>query len=523
MRKSFFLLPLLSVAVIISCQKNDPIDIGQGYMSESLSAPWHGKTDETRFCFHSTAERLFFSFEVTDSTIYLVDPFSKERDVEPEDRVEVFFAPDPSLKKAYYCAEIDPQGHIMDYKAEYFRKFDFEWNFSTMEACGQITPWGYRVNASVSRGELESLGIDIDKSFWIGAFRGDAFGNGEIEWYSLVAPDVSAPDFHVPGVLFECKATPCVERRGVVVYPDDVTSLGVETWGKRVDISGINLIGLHAATSNDPVDTLEKFVRSELGQDFLAMCRARGVDVEYELHALEYLLPRDLFESHPEYFRMDENGNRCPDYNMCFSCDEAIEAMRPRLEKLLEWVKPTTHRYYFWTDDKLGVFCNCADCASLSPSEQALKYENRLVAVLREYDPDATLAHLAYQQTLDVPVAVRADDCVFLEYAPINRNYSQPLSEEHIKAMENNLLAFPGGTAHVLEYWLDESMFCRWRKESPVPVPFEAEKAAEDIDRYRKLGFADFTCFAAWLNSRYDSVIAPADSLFADYGKAFDL
>lgn len=517
----FFALAACS-ALISSCISNDIPDVGQGYVSYSLFAPWHGKTDRTRFSCSSTYDRFFFNFEVCDSTLMLFDDFGKEMDVNDEDRVEIFFSPNSSLDKGYYCAEIDAAGHIMDYKAQLYRKFDYEWNFSDFKAEGKVTPWGYRVGGSVSRDELESLGIDLDGGFWMGVFRGDRIEDGTIEWYSIVPADVKEPDFHTPGVLFECMATPKIEKRGVVVYPDDISSVGLKEWEKRINLSGINLIGLHAATSNDPIDTLEKFIRSDIGQDFLALCEKKAVDVEYELHALEYLLPRKLYDSHPEYFRMDENGDRCCSYNMCFSNEDVIEAMRPQLETLLEWVKPSTHRYYFWADDKQGMFCHCESCSLLSPSEQILLYENRLLSMLREYDSEATLAHLAYQQTIDAPEALRAENGIFLEYAPIKRDYDIPLTVEQTTALKENLMAFPVSTQHILEYWLDESMFSHWKKDKPVPLPFKEEQAARDIARYRAFGASDFTCFATWLNSRYIENYGETDGIFVSYGKSFN-
>lgn len=522
-------------ATACGASRDELVDVGQGFEQRGLEAPWDQETAPTRFSMHSTADRVFFSYEVTDSTLTLKEPFSSELDVNPEDRVEIFFAPgsrsttpsaDPksvkrSLKRPYYCAEIDPLGHIMDYKARFYRKFDYEWNFSTMEARGSVTPWGYRVEGSVSRAELEELGIDLTNGFWMGVYQADFKPDGEVVWYSLVPDDVDSPDFHTTGVMMPCRCTPKAERRGVVIYPDDITTVGLDEWSRRIDLAGINLIGLHAATNNDPIDTLETFIRSKVGQDFLALCKSKNVDIEYELHALEYLLPRDLFDTHPEWFRMDAEGKRCRDFNMCFSSDEAIEAMRGQLEHLLSWARPTTHRYYFWTDDKVGMFCNCPECSQYSPSEQTLLYENKLLALLREYDPEATLAHLAYVQTLPAPVKVKPADGVFLEYAPINRDYTQPLPPEQEAALRANMAAFPGHSMHVLEYWLDESMFSRWKKDSPVPLPFDEAYTARDLASYRAFGSADFTCFATWLGGLYIERFGSTDDIFAGYASAF--
>ena len=311
------------------------------------------------------------------------------------------------------------------------------------------------------------------------------------------------------------------ERRGVVIYPSDVTSVGIREWDKRIKASGINLVGIHAATFHEPLDSLKAFVQSRTGRRFLRLCRRRGVDVEYELHVLQLLLPRDLYDTHPEYFRQDESGVRQKKYNMCFSCDEAFEAMRPQVAEMMRWLHPTTHRYFLWTDDVQGAFCRCEKCREYSPSEQALLYENRLLSMLREYDPEATLAHLAYVQTMDAPRKVVPAEGVFLEYAPIQRDYSKALPAESRQVLKENLEVFPKESLHILEYWLDESMFSRWKRDALVPLPFDEQACRRDVNLYRNYGARSITCFATWLNASYMRKYGPADEFFQGYGRAF--
>lgn len=312
------------------------------------------------------------------------------------------------------------------------------------------------------------------------------------------------------------------EYRGVVIYASDVISNGLEEWSKRIDLAGLNVIGLHANSSQEKADSLIGFLRSDLGQSFLKMCSDKGVEVEFELHILQNLLPRDLFQTHPEYFRVNEKGERTPDYNMCFTSDEAFEAMRPQLEELVSILKPTTHRYFFWPDDVVDGFCHCEECCQLSPSDQSLLFENRLLAMIREFDPEATVAHLAYYQTLDAPKTVKPADGVFLEFAPIKRDYDYPLAAEDVQKLKDNLAVFPASTAHILEYWLDESMFSHWKCDSLVPHPFKYEQCQRDIDFYRSLGINSITNFATWLYADYISQYGSTDWIFQGYGKALD-
>lgn len=525
MKRTLF-LPFITLTLILlgSC-KNDSTDfqeIGQGFESYAFHAPWSGLDNDTRFTCHATKDRFFFSYEVTDSTLILTEPFTNEMNVNDEDRVEFFFSPTKDLKKPYYCAEIDAKGRVMDYKATFYRQFDFSWNFSTIETHSKITPWGYRVGGSVTLDELRQLGIRLEKGFWMGAFQDEANADGNINWFSLISTDDKEADFHQPKVFFPCRITDNQQKRGVVVYPDDITSLGLEEWGKRINQANLNLIGIHAATFNDPIDTLQAFIQSTMGQDFLAYCNAHNVDVEYELHSVETLLPRSLFDEHPEYFRQDEDGKRVSDYNFCFTSTEAVEAMRPQLENLLKWMKPTTHRYYLWPDDVQKKYCYCPQCCDYTPSEQILIFENRLLKMLREYDPQAKLAHLAYHQTLPAPRKVRAAEGVFLEYAPILRDYEKPLPEEEQQALQDNLLAFPPYSQHILEYWLDESMNARWKKDQLPFLRFEPAQCSRDIELYNRLGAKDFTTFATWLNANYVSLYGDTEAIFGGYGKALD-
>ena len=155
--KSFvFLSSLLALA---GCASGVVEDVGAGFESRHLHAPWSGAVNDTRFCCHSTADRFFFSFEASDTTLTLSESFPSKRTVDYEDRVEIFFCPSGGMEKGYHCAEIDPSGRVMDYAARYYREFDFGWNFKTLQTCSALTPFGYRVSGSVSRDELEELGL----------------------------------------------------------------------------------------------------------------------------------------------------------------------------------------------------------------------------------------------------------------------------------------------------------------------------------------------------------------------------
>ena len=294
------------------------------------------------------------------------------------------------------------------------------------------------------------------------------------------------------------------EKRGIVIYPSDITSLGALNWVDLLSKNNINLIGIHTDTRLEPLTDLEFFLKSKEGIAFLKACEEHDIDIEYELHALQDLLPRSTFLKPPEYFRLDEQGIRQQEYNMCFTSNPAYDAIEKNIHKITKWLKPSTHRYSFWTDDVQFAFCHCEGCKPYSVSEQALLYENKLLGMLRKIDPEAKVAHLAYTNTMASPIKVKPLEGVFLEYAPINRNYDVGLTEKHLNDLKENLKVFPKETAHVLEYWLDVSMFSDWKKDNLVKLPWKKENFfMRDIKVYKSLGINSITTFGAWINNDY--------------------
>ena len=188
------------------------------------------------------------------------------------------------------------------------------------------------------------------------------------------------------------------------------------------------------------------------------------------------LLPRELFSEDSTMFRMDKHGHRVPDFNCCPHSEKALEIIASNAAKFAEALPATNHRYYFWLDDNSEP-CYCPECKELSASDQALIIENRMLESIRKVDPEATLAHLAYQATLPPPVKVKPSEGIFLEFAPIERQWDRPLTDldapgrkgrmshrEAIGYLEDNLKVFPAETAVVLEYWLDVSRASGWKK-----------------------------------------------------------
>ena len=288
--------------------------------------------------------------------------------------------------------------------------------------------------------------------------------------------------------------------RGVVLVPED---LSLADWPERAARAGLTTIALHSSPSH-----ITRFVGSDAGHGFLARCQALRLRVEYEMHAMAELLPRSLFASQPDLFRMNEGGERTPDANLCIHAQRAVEIATENALKLGETLHPTTGRYFLWGDDG-GSWCRCPRCRGYSDSDQALIVENHLVGALRRKWPGARLAHIAYATTLQAPTTVRSAPGVFLEFAPIERSYEHAIDDSaelrngtQLQHLYENLQWFGAANAQVLEYWLDVSRFSGWKRPA-APIPWRPEVFARDVEAYRRAGVQHATTFAVWVGRDY--------------------
>lgn len=294
---------------------------------------------------------------------------------------------------------------------------------------------------------------------------------------------------------------PFFRTRGVVLTPEDLT---LRDWPERAAKAGLTTIGLHAPLS--PAKMVA-FVGSDDGQRFLQACRQLKLNVEYEMHAMQELLPRQLYDKDPDMFTMNDKGERIRNYNLCVHSRKALEIVAENAVRLAKILKPTTSRYFFWGDD--GVpWCRCRHCKGLSDSDQALIVNENVLEAVKQHDPKAMVAHLAYANTLQPPRQIKPRPGIFLEFAPIDRPYDQPLSSgnpdshHYLEMLKANLELFGKENSQALEYWLDVSLFSRWKKPA-VKLPFKPSVLADDLKTYATLGVRHVTSFAVYIDSDY--------------------
>ena len=306
-------------------------------------------------------------------------------------------------------------------------------------------------------------------------------------------------------------------RSSILIHPEELN----KKWIDRIADNGIGILGLHPRGGGDAVASLaelELLFENDTFRELIDYAVSRGLEIEYEIHAARSLLPSSLFDAHPEYFRMNERGERVPDFNLCVSSEEALDTVAKNAATLAKKLYKSRPVYYFWLDDTLGAYCNCPRCKALSPSDQELTAVNRMLKEIRKTVPNAKMAYLAYQDFLPIPGKIKPADGIFLEYAPFEKY--RTTDPERIRAerdvMKGQMEYFGVGDSKVLEYWLDNSLFSNWKKP---PVRFEAnkEQVIKEIREYAALGFESIATFGCFLGDDYETLYGEPDiSSFTD-------
>ena len=291
----------------------------------------------------------------------------------------------------------------------------------------------------------------------------------------------------------------------LLIHPEEVSRKWIDRLVEsKIDCLGIHPVGGYRAHIN--LESLLEDLKTEKFRSLLDYAADNGLKIEYEMHCGSYLLPRNLFESHPDYFRMNEEVKRTNDMNFCVSNIDAMEIVTKRARELAKSLYRSTHNFYFWLDDKKDSHCHCPECSKYSASDQQMIVVNEILKEIQKDIPDARVAYLAYFNTSLPPKKIRPSKGVFVEYAPMERDMKKPSSQvpDTEKMLQNELLeTFGIAGSKVLEYWYDNSMFSNWTKPPKKYVP-DFDLISESVTYYKSKGFENISSFACYLGEDYE-------------------
>lgn len=124
-------------------------------------------------------------------------------------------------------------------------------------------------------------------------------------------------------------------KKSLLIHPDELS----RKWVDRMVGLGVDTIALHPTGGRNADRSLRDLLERLNDPAYRALidyaCDA-GLSMEYSLHAGSYLLPRGLFDEHPDWFRMDGEGKRVREVNFCPSNPEALAYFVDRAVELAQ-------------------------------------------------------------------------------------------------------------------------------------------------------------------------------------------
>ncbi|HQA16234.1 MAG TPA: hypothetical protein PKX71_04685, partial [Candidatus Avimonas sp.] len=94
---------------------------------------------------------------------------------------------------------------------------------------------------------------------------------------------------------------------GLWIHPEELS----DNWVRMALDAGLDMLGMHPVGGNEARDSLQRMIDMlQNDRQFnkrIEELESHGIQVEYACHALSWMLPRGYFESHPDWFRLNED------------------------------------------------------------------------------------------------------------------------------------------------------------------------------------------------------------------------
>lgn len=170
---------------------------------KDFSYPWLKENPPiTLFKAYYDEHYLFFHFTAFVESPKVYVETNNKLEVRFSERVELFFRINEEMAP-YYCLEMDPSGRVLDYKAEFYRKFNRSWSWpDNLCIKTKIDDKKYTLEGKIALSRLTQLGLLSSNELQIGLYRGHCVAldkkNESIKWISWIDSNTPKPDFHVP-------------------------------------------------------------------------------------------------------------------------------------------------------------------------------------------------------------------------------------------------------------------------------------------------------------------------------------
>jgi hypothetical protein len=183
----------------------DSLNLEESLILSDFSYPWSSNPSPAMsFRALWDDDRFYFRFDVEAGVVRTFIKDNHKMEVVNSDRVEIFFRRNERLDP-YYCLEMDAHGRVLDYRATFYRIFEYEWQWpgkNQLKVESSKTESGYKVEGSITLASLRELDLLNNDKLQAGLFRGECLEASDTQasfsWISWIKPDSDHPDFHIP-------------------------------------------------------------------------------------------------------------------------------------------------------------------------------------------------------------------------------------------------------------------------------------------------------------------------------------
>jgi len=273
---------------------------------------------------------------------------------------------------------------------------------------------------------------------------------------------------------------------------------------------------------------------------FLEEAIRRGMEFGVGLHEASWLFmpprgnkyfPEHYYETHPEYYRLQEDGTRYEavnEWGQWIFCSRNEEMIAQLAENMKAWLRQNTQvtEVLFNPNDGFAPQCCCEACSKYSKTENYIYVVNSVAKLVRKEFPEISMQAAAYVDIFDCPENAKIDDCIFIEEAVWHKSGLRTCGKPDGSCLigtffEENLINWHNHGANVRYY--DYYMGVYQGRQRFLPTADEIQALTM---RMKELGFqgwcTQIEVFNMWNNifnfycfgrSSYDTSLSMEDNL----------
>ncbi len=190
------------------------------------------------------------------------------------------------------------------------------------------------------------------------------------------------------------------------------------------------------------------------------------------VHSLDALIPRELYQDHPEYFPLID-GKRVDGYvQRCLANPEVVKLAIARVR---QWIKEHPEATIISvSQNDTGKWCQCDQCKAFdeaegSPAASMIRFVNTIAADIERDFPNVRIDTLAYQYTRKPPKTLRPRQNVIVRLCSIECCFAHGLgtcSAEENRRFRNDIIAWQP-VAPLLYVWDYTPNFANYQQPFP--------------------------------------------------------